>query len=96
MVFTIKVSPQPKGETPVKNTSKVAFVLLIAASILSGACNGSKNNAKQPSAVGTPVIASAAASFNYGQVEEGTKVEHVFIIQNTGDGLLIIKKATGS
>jgi hypothetical protein len=96
MVFPIEGNLTPKGEIRVKNTSIVAFLLLAAVSILSAACNGSENGAKQPSDVGTPVIAAEAVSFNYGQVEEGTKIEHVFKIQNKGDGILIIKKATGS
>jgi hypothetical protein len=96
MVFPIEGNLKPKGEIRVKNASKVTFLLLAALSILFTACNGSENGAKQPSDVGAPVIAAEAVSFNYGQVEEGTKVVHVFKIKNEGDGILVIQKATGS
>jgi hypothetical protein len=45
---------------------------------------------------GKPVISTAEAMFNFGKVEQGTTVEHVFKITNTGKMDLVIKKATGS
>jgi hypothetical protein len=83
----------------VKNKVKGAFIFLATMTVVFFACNSSKNNENSPANVngsGTPVIAADAVSFNYGQVEEGTRLEHVFKIQNKGDGILVIKKATGS
>ncbi len=78
-----------------KKTIKGAVLLLAAMTFVFGACNAQKSAEKVPTN-GKPIIAAAATTFNYGQVEEGTKVEHVFKILNKGDGILEIKKATGS
>ena len=60
-----------------------------------GACSAQKSAEKAP-VNGTPVIAADTVEFNYGKVNEGKTVEHIFKILNKGDGILEIKKATGS
>jgi hypothetical protein len=49
----------------------------------------------QAQAKGKPRIASAQPKYDFGKVEEGTKVEHVFTVKNEGDGVLQIKRASG-
>jgi len=56
--------------------------------------------AKRPAAVpakaeGQPRIACAQPKHDFGKVEEGAKVEHVFTLKNEGDGVLQIKRASG-
>ena len=41
---------------------------------------------------GKPRIAFAQKSFDFGKVETGEKIEHVYEFRNTGDGPLLIHK----
>ena len=50
--------------------------------------------AKQSEAA--PKIFSVEPVYDFGEVRQGQKVEHVFQIRNTGTADLAIKKATGS
>jgi hypothetical protein len=43
-----------------------------------------------------PKILSVDPVFNFGEVKQGEKVEHVFQVRNTGTADLVIKRATGS
>lgn len=43
-----------------------------------------------------PKISSDEPLFDFGEVKQGEKVEHVFQIRNTGTADLVIKRATGS
>ena len=43
-----------------------------------------------------PRISSIEPLFDFGEVNEGERVEHVFQIQNTGSADLVIKRAAGS
>jgi hypothetical protein len=43
-----------------------------------------------------PKISSVEPQFDFGEVMQGAKVEHVFQIQNTGAADLIINRTTGS
>ena len=43
-----------------------------------------------------PKIFSVEPVFDFGEVRQGEKVEHVFELRNTGTTDLVIKKATGS
>jgi hypothetical protein len=43
-----------------------------------------------------PKISAVEPLFDFGEVRQGEKVEHVFQIQNTGMADLLITKATGS
>jgi hypothetical protein len=43
-----------------------------------------------------PKISPVEPMFDFGEVRQGEKVEHVFQIRNAGTTDLIIKKATGS
>ena len=41
---------------------------------------------------GKPRIAFAQKDFDFGKVETGEKIEHVYEFRNTGDGTLVIHK----
>ena len=43
-----------------------------------------------------PKIASAQPTFNFGEIKQGKKVEHIFKIKNEGKADLIIERAKGS
>jgi hypothetical protein len=43
-----------------------------------------------------PKISSDEPLFDFGQVKQGEKVEHLFRVQNTGTADLVIDRATGS
>ena len=43
-----------------------------------------------------PTIFSAEPLFDFGEVRQGEKEEHVFQLRNTGTADLVIKRATGS
>lgn len=44
----------------------------------------------------SPKIFSVEPLFDFGEVRQGEKVEHVFQLRNTGTANLVIKRATGS
>lgn len=44
----------------------------------------------------TPKISSVEPLFDFGEVKQGEKVEHIFQIRNIGTADLIINRATGS
>jgi hypothetical protein len=65
--------------------------------VLFAAC-GKKTGeqAKESGSGATPKIAAVEETFNFGQIKQGTDVEHVFKIKNNGNAELLIKKARGS
>jgi hypothetical protein len=83
----------------VKNTSRSTLLVLAAMTLLIGACNSgqkSQDSASPLKADAVPIISSDNAEYDWGEVKEGEVVEHIFKVQNKGEGLLEIKKATGS
>jgi hypothetical protein len=56
----------------------------------------SQNMESAAQSEGAPKISSAEPMYDFGEVSQGTNVEHVFEIQNTGTADLVINKATGS
>lgn len=52
--------------------------------------------AKEATQMGTPKIEFPQGEFDFGEVEAGTKVEHVFTFKNTGDAPLKIEKVGSS
>ena len=88
------------------NLSGVA-VLCLAAALCFCSCGGDVEDAEKKDAsaaeqsaskgaVKAPKIASAQPAFNFGQVKQGKKVEHIFKIKNEGSADLIIERAKGS
>lgn len=84
-------------------TLRERALLALCACLVAGACascsrcGGEKDGAAASAkAAGTPKIAAAESSFDYGKVKQGDVVEHVFRIRNEGDGELKIEKARGS
>ncbi len=45
---------------------------------------------------GQPRIAFEQKDYDFGELESGEKVEHVYKFRNTGDGLLVINKVRSS
>lgn len=50
----------------------------------------------QTAKTGAPRIQFDAAAFDFGEVEAGEKVEHIFTFRNVGDAALHINKVRGS
>lgn len=46
--------------------------------------------------VATPVIYMPETSYNFGEIQQGESVTHIFTLKNTGDADLIISAARGS
>jgi hypothetical protein len=87
----------------VNKKARSTFLVLATMALLIGACNNgqkSQDSASPAKAqavpVISPVISSENAEYDWGKVEEGEIVEHIFKVQNKGEGLLEIKKATSS
>ena len=88
------------------NTRSTSLLLGLCLSIalLAAACgqkageSKSEPVAKQPAmqSAGPAKIVAAEPVFNFGEVKEGQRVEHVFKISNQGDEQLDIKRAKGS
>ncbi len=79
--------------------ARSTFLVLATMALLIGACNSgqkSQDSASPTQAPAVPVISSENAEHDWGAVKEGEVVEHIFKVQNKGEGLLEIKKATGS
>ena len=78
------------------------FIAAFGAALSLGACKD-KEVTKEPvkaikktEAVGKPKISAVDSTFDFGKVKQGSAVEHVFKIRNTGDKDLTIKSARGS
>ncbi len=74
-------------------------LVLAAMALLLSACSSGKKSQDSAAPVKTeavPMIASDNGEYDWGKVKEGEVVEHIFKVQNKGNGLLEIKKATGS
>lgn len=76
----------------------LSMALLAAACGQRGAESKSEPVAKEPAmqSAGPAKIVAAEPVFNFGEVEEGERVEHVFRIRNQGGEQLEIKRAKGS
>ena len=74
-------------------------LLLALATIALVSCNDASNDKAAPADIAkkaVPIIVAEQSEFNWGKVEEGEVVEHLFKVKNKGDGILEIKKATSS
>lgn len=80
------------------------FALALTAVFVAGACQSKKANeqpavdvAKKADAEGkAPKISAVESEYDFGKVKQGSDVEHVFKIRNTGTKDLSIKSARGS
>jgi hypothetical protein len=62
-----------------------------AASVEKGTDGAEKSQGGSTEA-GKPRIAFAQKDFDFGKVEKGEKIEHVYEFRNTGDGTLLVHK----
>ena len=77
----------------------LSWALLLAGLVLLAGCGKAKEpdaKSEQADQKGGPRIAAVQESFDFGKVKQGTDVEHVFKIKNTGAAELEIKNARGS
>jgi hypothetical protein len=87
-------------------------LLLVAAAITLNSCNSGEktNSTKDTAIVATPVTEAKPqaapmaltklefleSSFDFGKIDEGKKVEHVFKFKNTGENPLVLQDARAS
>jgi hypothetical protein len=74
-------------------------LLMASLSLMMFSCGGNQdtNNAISAEVVGSPTeITFASSEFNFGEIKQGTVVEHEFEFTNTGDNELIIGSAKPS
>ena len=76
----------------------LSVALLVAARCQNVAESQSEPMAKEPAPqfTGPAKIVAAEPVFNFGEVEQGQEVEHIFKISNQGGEQLDIKRAKGS
>jgi len=75
-----------------------ACACLLAAALLASCKCGDEGAtaAAKPAETGSPKIVAAEATFDFGKVQQGDEVSHVFKIRNAGTAELKIEKAHGS
>ena len=84
-----------------REISRRLLLVLCTVALAATAC-GDKAESTPTSTASTegvtkaPKIVAAEANFNFGKVKQGTEVEHIFKLRNTGSGELVIEKAKGS
>ena len=73
---------------------------VLARSSEAGAVEQREGSAEEPQAgsteAGKPKIAFDQKDFDFGKVETGEKIEHVYKFRNTGDGTLVVHKVRSS
>ncbi|AWA30253.1 DUF1573 domain-containing protein [Flavobacterium magnum] len=74
---------------------KMLCVAAIAAFLLTTSCK-KESDPKNPDAAGKAIMDFKEREFDFGDIKEGDKVEHVFEFKNTGEADLKIESARGS
>ncbi len=78
---------------------RAAFLLAAALALPSAVSPTEPPPPEEPldgAAVGSPRIVAVSDSHDFGEVEEGSVVSHIFVIRNEGDAPLRILGAKGS
>ncbi len=84
-----------KEETTSAKQQGDAGPVLQAGSGTAAADEGDLANAMSED-VEQPAISFESTEFDFGEVDQGEKVEHVFLFKNTGNGDLLIEKVRSS
>lgn len=75
---------------------KVLCLAVISAFVLTTSCKKEKTSTKGLNTEGWGTMDFKEREFDFGDINQGDKVEHIFIFKNTGDTDLKIERANGS
>ena len=91
LVLALMASCAKENSGPAEATQEVAAGSSEAAAVKQGT-DGTEESQSGSTEAGKPKIAFVQKDFDFGKVETGEKIEHVYEFRNTGDGTLLIHK----
>ena len=91
LVLAVMVNCAKENNGPAEATQEVLADSSEAASVEQGT-DGAEQSQAGSTEAGKPRIAFAEKDFDFGKVETGETIEHVYKFRNTGDGTLVIHK----
>lgn len=95
LVLGVAVSCAKEDKGPAEPAKEALAGSSEAAAVKQGDVTAGRSQAGSPEA-GTPKISFAQKDFDFGEVETGALIEHVYKFRNTGDGTLEIRKVRTS
>ena len=91
LVLAVMANCTKENSDPAEATQEVLAGSSEAASVEQGT-DGIEEVQAGTTEAGKPRIAFAEKDFDFGKVEIGEKIEHIYEFRNTGDGTLLIHK----
>ena len=91
LVLAVMANCSKENSGPAEATQEVLAGSSEAASAEQGK-DGIRESQAGATDTGKPRIAFAQKDFDFGRVETGEKIEHIYEFRNTGDGTLLIHK----
>jgi hypothetical protein len=91
LVLAVMANCAQENNGPAEATQEVLAGSSEAASVKQGT-DGTEESQAGSTEAGKPSIAFVQKDFDFGKVETGEKVEHVYKFRNTGDATLLIHK----
>ena len=91
LVLAVMANCTKENSGPAEATQEVLAGSSEATSVEQGT-HGTEGTQAGTTEAGKPRITFAEKDFEFGKVETGEKIEHVYKFRNTGDGTLLIHK----
>jgi len=91
LVLAVIANCAQENSGPAEATQEVLAGSSEAASVEQGT-DGTDESQPGSTEAGKPRIAFSQKDFDFGKVETGEKIEHIYEFRNTGDGTLLIHK----
>ena len=91
LVLAVMANCAQENSGPAEATEEVLAGSSEAASVEQGT-DGTEESQAGSTEAGKPRIAFDQKNFDFGKMETGEKIEHVYEFRNTGDGTLLIHK----
>ena len=91
LVLAVMANCTKENSGPAEAKQEVVAGSSEAAAVKQGT-DGTEESQAGSTEAGKPRIAFTQKDFDFGKVETGEKVEHVYKFRNTGDGILLIHK----
>ena len=95
LLLLVIANCKKEGNGPSQGTQEVLGNASDEVALKQGTADTEDSEAKAPEE-GRPRIAFDQKDFDFGKVETGEKVEHLFSFRNTGNGILKIDKVRSS
>tara|TARA_B100000809_G_scaffold61015_1_gene57639 strand:- start:230 stop:700 length:471 start_codon:yes stop_codon:yes gene_type:complete len=84
----------------IRNTKTLILVAVAGASLMSFSLENTPTETTNPTEISEaqqgPVMVFEETEYQFGKINQGEKVTHTFVFNNTGDAPLIINSASGS